>query len=163
MERISPDTSLGKLLGWCATQHASDIHAQATRRYAYRVDGKLLRIPPETFPAPGNDEMQRMLKEAFSGSISERIEKQHEVDFSFLWTNVRYRANFSKQQGMQSFSFRVVPRWELARRSSGLKFARRLRARMLNLSPIGIVAPATSPGSAGRFFRERARRAASCR
>ena len=31
------------------------------------------------------------------------------MDLSFLCAQVRYRANFSKQQGKQSCSFRVVP------------------------------------------------------
>jgi twitching motility protein PilT len=41
--------------------------------------------------------------------VYDRIERQHEMDFSFLCGGLRYRANFSKQQGKQSFSFRVVP------------------------------------------------------
>jgi len=109
MERIPPNNLLGKLLGWCANQRATDIHAQSAHRYSYRIDGKLLRIPLETFPAPSNDEILHMLKEAFSTSAYEHIEKQHEMDLSFLWGKTRYRANFSKQQGTQSFSFRVVP------------------------------------------------------
>lgn len=109
MERIAWDNTLGKLLEWCANQHATDIHAQAARRYAYRVDGKLLRVAPKTFPVPDNDQILQILKEAFSTSIFNHIEKQHEMDLSFLWGKVRYRANFSKQQGLQSFSFRVVP------------------------------------------------------
>ena len=109
MEQISLDNPLGKLLGWCAKQQATDVHAQASRRYSYRVDGKLLRIPPETFPAPNNEVILQTLRQAFSSSIYDRIEKQHEMDLSFLCGQVRYRANFSKQQGMQSFSFRVVP------------------------------------------------------
>jgi len=109
MERVATDTALGKLLGWCATQNATDLHAQAARRYAYRVDGRLLRIPPATFPVPTNDDIHQMLRLAFSSSIYERIDKHHEMDLSFLCGLVRYRANFSKQQGMQSFSFRVVP------------------------------------------------------
>ena len=109
MERIPPNNLLGKLLGWCANQRATDIHAQSAHRYSYRIDGKLLRIPLETFPAPSNDDILHMLKEAFSTSAYEHIEKQHEMDLSFLWGKTRYRANFSKQQGTQSFSFRVVP------------------------------------------------------
>ena len=109
MERIPPNNLLGKLLGWCANQRATDIHAQSAHRYSYRIDGKLLRIPLETFPAPSNDEILHMLKEAFSTFAYEHIEKQHEMDLSFLWGKTRYRANFSKQQGTQSFSFRVVP------------------------------------------------------
>jgi twitching motility protein PilT len=109
MEQVAPTTALGKLLSWCAQQQATDIHIQADRRYAYRVDGKLLRIPPQQFPVPVNEEIVKTLREAFSSAIAERIERQHETDLSFLCAKVRYRANFSKQQGVQSFSLRVVP------------------------------------------------------
>ena len=109
MERIAPGSSLGKLLDWCRQQAATDLHAQADRRYAFRMDGKLQRIPPEQFAVPTNDDIVKMLREAFSSSICDRIEKQHEMDLSFLCDRLRYRANFSKQQGAQSFSFRVVP------------------------------------------------------
>jgi twitching motility protein PilT len=109
MERVALTTSLGELLDWCAKQQATDLHGQAGHRFAYRVDGKLLRIPPERFPAPTNEEIVSLLRQAFSNSIFERVEKEHEMDLSFLCEKVRYRANFSKQQGTQSFSFRVVP------------------------------------------------------
>jgi len=42
MERVALTTSLGKLLDWCTKQQATDIHAQADRRFAYRTNGKLL-------------------------------------------------------------------------------------------------------------------------
>jgi twitching motility protein PilT len=109
MECIDPSTQLGKILVWCFSQKATDLHTQADRRYSIRLDGKLQRIPPEQFPAPSNDDVMKMLSEAFSKSIYDRIERQHEMDLSFLCGQVRYRANFSKQQGKQSFSFRVVP------------------------------------------------------
>ncbi|MCC6234462.1 MAG: Flp pilus assembly complex ATPase component TadA, partial [Verrucomicrobiales bacterium] len=109
MERIYPTSSLGRLLEWCRLQAATDLHAQADRRYAFRVDGKLQRIPPSQFPVPNHDELMAMLREAFSRAIIGRIERQHEMDLSFLCDRLRYRANFSKQQGVQSFSFRVVP------------------------------------------------------
>jgi pilus retraction protein PilT len=108
MERVAPNTSLGKLLAWCAQKQATDIHAQANRRYAYRVDGKLLRIDPQQFPTPPNEEIIKLLSESFSRPTVELIENHHECDLSFICENVRYRANFSKQQGAQSFSFRVV-------------------------------------------------------
>lgn len=109
MERVSPTTSLGKLLAWCAQQQATDIHAQADRRYAYRVDGKLLRIAPQQFPVPTQADIVRILSESFSHPTTELIERKLECDLSFICESVRYRANFSKQQGTQSFSFRVVP------------------------------------------------------
>jgi twitching motility protein PilT len=109
MERVAPTTSLAKLLEWCAKQQATDLHAQANRRYAYRVEGNLRRIDPKEFPQPANEDIVKLLRDAFSPSIVERIEKQHEADLSFICGKIRYRANFSKQQGAQSFSFRVVP------------------------------------------------------
>ena len=109
MERVDPTTELGKILVWSSQEKATDLHAQADRRYSIRLDGKLQRIPPTQFPIPNNDEVVRILRHAFSASIYERIEKEHELDLSFLCAQTRYRANFSKQQGKQSCSFRVVP------------------------------------------------------
>jgi len=109
MERVDPTTELGKILVWCSGQKATDLHTQADRRYSIREDGKLQRIAAGQFPVPSNDDVMRMLGQAFSSSIYARIEKQLEMDLSFLCAQVRYRANFSKQQGKQSFSFRVVP------------------------------------------------------
>jgi twitching motility protein PilT len=109
MEQLNPSTRLGKLLDWCSKQKATDLHAQADRRYSIRIDGKLERIPEDQSPVPNNDEIMSLLRESFSSSMFERIERQHEMDFSFLCAGSRYRANFSKQQGKQSFSFRVVP------------------------------------------------------
>lgn len=109
MENITLETQLGKILDWCAKQNATDLHTQANRRYSYRVDGKLLRIPPETFAPPSNEDVLHTLQQAFSPAIYDRIAKEHEMDISFLCGRTRYRANFSKQQGTQSFSFRVVP------------------------------------------------------
>jgi twitching motility protein PilT len=109
MERVDPMTELGHILVWCSQQKATDLHAQADRRYSTRLDGKLQRIAPQQFPVPSNDDVVRMLRQAFSKSIYDRVERQHEMDLSFLCAEVRYRANFSKQQGKQSCSFRVVP------------------------------------------------------
>ena len=109
MERIPESSALGRLLDWCMNLGATDVHAQADRRYSYRVEGNLKRIEPAEFPVPGNDQITAMLREAFSPSICDRIERLHEMDLSFLCNRIRYRANFSKQQGTQSFSLRVVP------------------------------------------------------
>jgi len=100
---------LGKLLDWCSRQKATDLHAQADHRYSIRIDGSLQRIAEDQFAAPSNDAIVEMLREAFSSSIYDRIERQREMDISFLCGGLRYRANFSKEQGKQSFSFRVVP------------------------------------------------------
>src|SRR6476661_4520925 len=109
MERVDPTTELGKILVWCSGQKATDLHVQADRRYSIRLDGRLQRIAAEQFAEPSNDDITTILRQGFSSSIYDRIEKQHEMDLSFLCEQVRYRVNFSKQQGKQSCSFRVVP------------------------------------------------------
>ena len=57
MERITPTTTwLGRLLDWCGTQAGTGLHPQPDQRYSIRVEGKLLCIPLDQFPAPGAEE-----------------------------------------------------------------------------------------------------------
>lgn len=113
METVQPDTALGRLLDWCQQQSASDLHAQADRPYCIRVHGRLSRVPEKLFPAPSSPKLTQMLRENFSAPAIERIEQQCEIDLSFYSAGNRYRANFSKQKGKQSFSFRTVPQQRL--------------------------------------------------
>jgi twitching motility protein PilT len=66
-------------------------------------------VPVEDFPAPSHQEICSALQENFSESACASIEREHEVNLSFYCGAQRYRANFSKQKGQQSFSFRAVP------------------------------------------------------
>jgi len=109
MEHVSRDTTLGQILEYCQEQSASDLHAQTDARYCVRVHGKLFRVPVEIFPPPNEDAMRQLLHESFTPAVCERILSKPEVDMSFYFGDVRYRANFSKQKGRQSFSFRIVP------------------------------------------------------
>lgn len=113
MERILPDSRLGQLLDWCQQRSATDLHGQVEKPYCIRVHGQLSRIAPALFPPPSSGELRQMLAETFSPSALNRIEGQMEVDLSFYCKGMRYRANFSKQKGLQSFSFRTVPQQRL--------------------------------------------------
>src|SRR5687767_1011425 len=113
MENVRPETELGRLLDWCQQQSATDLHAQAHRPYCIRVHGKLTRVPTKLFPAPDEAALMKMLGENFSPDQVERIGRQFEVDLSFYCAGHRYRANFSKQKGLQSYSFRTVPQQRL--------------------------------------------------
>jgi twitching motility protein PilT len=113
MEYVQPNTQLGQMLDWCEQQSATDLHAQADRPYCIRVHGKLIRVPAKAFPPPTHAELIAMLGENFSSAVVQRIDAQHEVDLSFYCAGQRYRANFSKQKGLQSFSFRTVPQQRL--------------------------------------------------
>ena len=113
MENVRPESELGRLLDWCADQEATDLHAQAGRPYCIRVHGRLVRVSSDSFPAPTEESMFEMLADSFTASQIERIRRRFEVDLSFYCSGRRYRANFSKQKGLQSFSFRTVPQQRL--------------------------------------------------
>jgi twitching motility protein PilT len=113
VEYVRPETELGRLLEWCQSQEATDLHAQAGRPYCIRVHGRLSRVAVKTFPAPTEESISRLLAENFSPAQVERIQRKLEVDLSFYCAGQRYRANFSKQKGVQSFSFRTVPQQRL--------------------------------------------------
>lgn len=113
MEIVRPETELGRLLDWCERQHATDLHGQTERPYCIRVHGRLIRVSAESFPAPSERSIIQMLSENFSAAQVARIRQRWEVDLSFYCAGRRYRANFSKQKGAQSFSFRTVPQQRL--------------------------------------------------
>src|SRR5262245_40689452 len=113
MEFVQPNTSLGQLLDWCQQQSATDLHGQSDKPYCIRVHGQLLRVSPKIFPPPAQAELLQAFRENFSTETMDRIERHLELDLSFYCGGVRYRANFSKQKGQQSFSFRTVPQQRL--------------------------------------------------
>lgn len=115
MERVQPNTFFSRVLDWCEERESTDLHAQTNEPYCIRIHGELLRIPQEVFPAPASGEIFQHLRETFSSAACDRIESGLEVDLSFHFREQRYRANFSKQRGEQSFSFRIVPQqqWKL--------------------------------------------------
>jgi len=113
MERIPTESTLGVLLEWCHTQGATDLHARAGQPCFIRVHGELRPVPEDVAPAPGGEQLDEVLREAFSPEVCARIRAAHEFDLSFYLGERRYRANFSKQRGMQSFSLRAVPQQRL--------------------------------------------------
>ncbi len=74
-----------------------------------RVQGNLQRVPENTYHPLSDDAIYEWLGECFAPDICARIRTSQEYDLSFYHGFQRYRANFSKQKGTQSFSFRIVP------------------------------------------------------
>jgi twitching motility protein PilT len=106
---IQQGTRLGQMLAWCESQKAADLHAQAERPYTIRVDGKLIRLGANEFPPMTQEELYAAFAENFTADAVDAIRRRREHDLSFYHGANRYRANFSKQKGTQSFSFRFVP------------------------------------------------------
>jgi len=113
MEQVRAGALLARILDWCRGQEATDLHCQADKPYSIRVHGRLSWVPVELFAPPSNQEIYGHLRESFSAEVCAEIESQFEVDLSFNCEARRYRANFSKQKGQQSFSFRTVPQQRL--------------------------------------------------
>ncbi len=113
MEQVDPGKPLGKLIAWARGRGASDLHGRARRPFVIRVEGRLENVPVEQFPAPDDVTLTSWFMDVFSPELQGRIIRQREADASFQFGGVRYRANFSKQRGVQSFSFRVVPQQRL--------------------------------------------------
>jgi twitching motility protein PilT len=113
MEQIRPGTRLHDLLSWIQDLGGSDLHLQESKPARYRIDGQLKVLPQENLAPFNGDQIMRLLAENFSPHCTARIERNSEVDLSLQMGETRWRANFSKQQGRQSCSFRIVPKHNL--------------------------------------------------
>jgi twitching motility protein PilT len=109
MEVVPPDKPLGRLIAWTQQRRASDLHGRAGHPFIIRVDGQLHEVPKDLFPVPDAVTLTSWFMDVFSPRLQSLIIREREVDASFYFGEVRFRANFSKQRGRQSFSFRVVP------------------------------------------------------
>ena len=113
MEQIKPGTNLHDILNWVQEIGASDLHLQENKPAHYRIEGHLKVVSPESLGPLNREQMLRLLGENFSPESISRIEQKNEVDLSLQMGETRWRANFSKQQGRQSCSFRIVPKHKL--------------------------------------------------
>jgi twitching motility protein PilT len=113
MEHVPLEKPLGRVIGWSLEQGASDLHGRAGYPFVVRINGELKEVPAGIVGIPDDVTMTSWFMDVFSPALQGRILREHEVDASFNFGDVRYRANFSKQRGRQSFSFRVVPRQRL--------------------------------------------------
>ncbi len=109
MERIEAHRPLGRLIAWSRGRQASDIHGRAGHPFIIRVEGRLETVSEAEFPIPDDVTLTSWFMDVFTPELQGRILREREVDTAFYFGEERYRANFSKQRGRQSFSFRVVP------------------------------------------------------
>lgn len=113
MEIVPENTRLARLLDWCAAQDATDLHGRAGHPFVIRVHGRLRNVPAEVVGVVDEVAMTSWLLDAFTPGLNARLVKEREIDASFYCRGLRYRANFSRQRGLQSFSFRIVPQQRL--------------------------------------------------
>jgi twitching motility protein PilT len=109
MESVRPGSRLDALLAWAEGRGASDLHGRVGAPFVLRVDGRLENVPETEFPRPEDVTLMSWFLDTFTPGLCARVTAGREVDASFFHGERRYRANFSRQRGGQSFSFRVVP------------------------------------------------------
>lgn len=109
METVSLQSKLGTLLSWFERRNATDLHGQTGRPYALRRQGQLMRVPLHVQSEPSPEDLEAMVREAFSETVANHILQEKEWDLSFYFGESRYRANFSRQCGRLAFSLRLVP------------------------------------------------------
>jgi twitching motility protein PilT len=109
VQSVQAQTRLGELLQWCERRNATDLHVQAGKPLVIRIHGNLQRVPENTYNPLSQEAIYEWLGENFTPETIENIRTASEADLSFYHGFQRYRANFSKQKGSQSFSFRIVP------------------------------------------------------
>jgi len=110
MEHVKPGSRLNEILHWVRELGASDLHLQEGKPARYRLEGRLKVVPAETVPLMNRERLLTLLGETLSDGVIADITRKAEVDLSLQMDETRWRANFSKQQGRQSCSFRVVPK-----------------------------------------------------
>lgn len=113
MEHVKSGSPLQKVLQWIQDQGASDLHLQDGKPARYRIEGRLKAVPPDLIPFSDEGQIRQLLKSDLSPACLADIERRFEMDLSMQMGEIRWRVNFSKQQGRQSCSFRIVPKHNL--------------------------------------------------
>jgi twitching motility protein PilT len=113
METVNPETKLGRMLRWIQEQEASDLHLQEGKPARYRKHGQLLAFPENQVPVAAQSPVLALLAENLTPIALDQIRRNSETDVSLQLGEIRFRVNCSKQLGVQSCSFRIVPRQEL--------------------------------------------------
>lgn len=109
MESILSNSRLGVFLDWCRQREVSDVHLQVGKEPWIRIHGRLQQASDSLLLCQSNMEFFSLFADQVSRETLSEIEKSKEFDTSFWCGDERYRANFSRQRGLMSFSFRHVP------------------------------------------------------
>lgn len=108
MTQDNKNSDVSSYLNYAVEKGASDIHLTVGLPANVRIDGKLMPIPD----APVISEA--MAKELISSFTPEdmlvSLKQKREIDFSFGYQDMRFRANVYYQKGTLSVSLRLIPK-----------------------------------------------------
>lgn len=104
----SASTRMKKLLDEAMSRKASDLHVTVGLPPVLRIDGKLTAINGEEVVTP--EASQKLSESIMTESQLERFVSKKEVDFSFGYQAMRFRANVFYERGNVSSALRLIPK-----------------------------------------------------
>lgn len=100
-------TQMKQLLDTAIEKGASDLHITVGLAPTIRIDGKLFPLTDAGVITP--EVAQRLLLSIMTSEQAERLQQRRELDFSFGYQKMRFRANAFYQKGNVSAALRLIP------------------------------------------------------
>lgn len=101
-------TEIASYLNYAVEKNASDIHITVGVPPTVRIDGNLMPIPDAPIVT---DEIAQQLVATFTpAELLTSLKQKREIDFSFGYQSMRFRANVYYQKGNMSASLRIIPK-----------------------------------------------------
>jgi len=101
-------SEISTYLNYAISNNASDIHINVGVPVNVRIDGKLMPIPEAIVV---DEAKAKELISAFTPSdMLVSLKQKREIDFSFGFQNMRFRANVFYQKGSTCASLRLIPK-----------------------------------------------------
>lgn len=101
------NAEIATYLNFGVANNASDIHISVGVPPMVRIDGKLLPIP--NAPVVTDEKSKELIATFTPPELLSTLRQRREIDFSFGFESVRFRANVYFQKGYASASLRLIP------------------------------------------------------
>jgi twitching motility protein PilT len=96
-----------ELFKYTADKGASDLHILTGYYPTIRVNDKL--IPLKTLEVVTKENVKTLLYRILTPEQKDEYETNKEIDFSYEWTNYRFRVNYYHSRGSLAAAFRIIP------------------------------------------------------
>lgn len=102
------NSEIASYLDFAVAKNASDIHITVGIPATVRIDGKLMAIPDA--PIVDDGKAQALIETFTPAELMTTLKQKREIDFSFGFKNMRFRANVYYQKGSIAGSLRLIPK-----------------------------------------------------
>jgi twitching motility protein PilT len=101
-------SEVASFLNFAVEKNASDVHINVGIPVTVRIDGKLFAIPEA--PVVTESKAKELIATFTPEDLLLEIKQKREIDFSFGYQDMRFRANVYFQKGYMSASLRLIPK-----------------------------------------------------